>query len=160
MSILISLRSCNSAQVSHKGCSATRFCMGLEKQSKLLVSPELWRKKTRCLCNYFPLLPHHYLRDTAPVLLLSPSFRRVHQQPRFDIHTEIEMRKDALLMQAGLSVSSCPFSPPSAFHLSLFSFFFCCAQATFPEVSHILKHLFIAQSIITSCQVSLVNKGN
>lgn len=34
------------------------------------------------------------------------------------------MERCAANAEAGLSVSSCPFSPPSAFHLSLFSFFF------------------------------------
>lgn len=128
MSVLISLHSRNSAQVSHKGCSATHFCMGLEKQSKLLVSPELWRnqKDASAIISLYCLI----ITSETPLPCLSLSFRRVHQQPRFDIHTEIEMWKDALLMPRPASLSL-----PAHFHLhqpftfpSLAFFFFFAAH--------------------------------
>lgn len=86
-------------------------------------------KKKGCICNYFPLLPHHCLGDLAlaPLLLFSLGF--VDQQHRFDIHVAamIEMQRGVLLTQRSFS-----FSLPGHFpllHLFLLPFFsFCCAH--------------------------------
>lgn len=120
--IMISVR-CTNPAASARLCSGIELAARKHRRSHLpgLVSLELWkrrRKKKRCICNYFPLLPHHYLRDLAPALLLPFSFGLVDQQQRFDIHAAamIEMQKGVLLAPRS-------FLPSLSGHFSLHHFF-------------------------------------
>lgn len=90
---------------------AAHICMGWSPLS-------FEKEKKKCICNYFPLLPHHYLRDLAPALLLPFSFGLVDQQQRFDIHAAamIEMQKGVLLTPRS-------FSPSLSGHFFLHHFF-------------------------------------